>query len=417
MKQFIFKLGFFLVSFILTQFAFGQTGNTTAVKSIDTAVDARLQLPPGFTATIVAEGVGSARHIAVNKQGGLYVKLSKLKEGRGIIYLKDRNGDGIFDEQIAFGEYPGTGIFIRNDYLYASSNDDVYRYKLDSNGEVINVNEPEKIIVGLVNRNRDNSKSIAVDNKGYIYVNVGSYLNACLVDTASKRAPDPCPLLDSVGGIWQFKINKMNQQYKDAVHFASGFKNVVGLDWNSKTNSLFIMHHGRDQLHDLYPEYFTKEQSNLLPAETMYEVHKGADGGWPYVYYDQFQHKKILSPEYGGDGKKVGVKNALDPIVAFPAHLAPNGLLFYTGNMFPPKYKNGAFIAFHGKSPELQKGYLVAFVPFRNNKPTGEWEIFADNFTKGTDQHKPCGLAQAPDGSIYVSDDAKGTIYRIQYNK
>ncbi|MBD0294995.1 MAG: sorbosone dehydrogenase, partial [Flavisolibacter sp.] len=95
MKQFIFKLGFFLVSFILTQFAFGQTGNTTAIKSIDTAVDARLQLPPGFTATIVAEGVGSARNIAVNKQGGLYVKLSKLKEGRGIIYLKDRNEDGI----------------------------------------------------------------------------------------------------------------------------------------------------------------------------------------------------------------------------------------------------------------------------------------------------------------------------------
>lgn len=417
MKKLIFELGLIIVYFASTQLAFAQTDTTSAIKNIDTSVNAKLQLPPGFTATIVAEGLGGARHIAVNKQGGLYVKLSKLKGGKGIIYLKDTNADGKFDVQTAFGDYPGTGIFIRNTYLYASSNDDVYRYKLDNNGEVINPDEPEKIVVGLVNRNRDNAKSIAVDNNDNIYVNVGSYISACLVDTNSRQAPDPCPLLDSVGGIWQFKTDKLNQQYKDGVHYATGFKNSVGLDWNSKTNSLFLMQHGRDQLHDLYPAYYTAEQSSLLPAETMYEVHKGSDGGWPYVYYDQFQHKKILSPEYGGDGKKTSSRKALDPLVAFPAHLAPNGLLFYNGNKFPQKYKNGAFIAFHGKSPELQKGYFVAFVPFKNGRLTSKWEIFADNFTTDKDQHKPCGLAQASDGSIYVSDDSKGTIYRIQYNK
>ncbi len=417
MKKIIPRSAFIIASFALTLTAFAQTDHTSAIKNIDTPVIAKLQLPQGFTATIVAEGLDGARHIAVNKQGNVYVKLSRLKGGNGIIYLKDTNGDGKFDEQTAFGEYTGTGICIRKDYLYASSNDDVYRYKLDDNGEVINANEPEKIVVGLVNKKRDNAKSISVDNNDNIYVNVGSYLSACLVDPGSKQAPNPCPLLDSVGGIWQFKTDKLNQQYKDAVHYATGFKHVVGLDWNRKTNSLFIMQHGRDQLHDLYPEYFTAEQSGLLPAETMYEVRKGSDGGWPYVYYDQFQHKKILSPEYGGDGRKTSVKKALDPIVAFPAHLAPNGLLFYTGNKFPEKYKNGAFIAFHGKSPELQKGYFVAFVPFKNGKPSGEWEIFADNFTIDKDLHKPCGLAQAADGAIYVSDDAKSTIYRIQYNK
>ena len=417
MKKLIFEASLCIASFALTQVAFGQTPITSAIKNVDNPLHAGLQLPPGFIATIVAEGLDGARHIAFNKQGGLYVKLSKLKGGKGIIYLKDKNGDGIFEEQMVFGDYPGTGIYIKKDYLYASSNDYVYRYKLNNKGEVIHPDEPEKIIAGLVNRNRDNSKSIVVDDRGNLYVNIGSYLNACLVDPNSKQAPNPCPLLDSVGGIWQFKTDKINQQYKDGVHYATGFKNVVGLDWNSKTNSLFVMQHNRDQLHNLYPEYFTAEQSNLVPAETMYEVHKGADGGWPYVYYDQYQHKKILSPEYGGDGKKEGVVKALDPVVAFPAHLAPNGLLFYTGKMFPKKYKNGAFIAFHGKSPELQKGYLVAFIPFKNGKPSGEWEIFADNFKTGTNQHKPCGLAQAPDGSIYVSDDAKGTIYRIQYHK
>lgn len=277
MKKLIFELGLIIVYFASTQWAFAQTDNTSALKNIDTSVNAKLRLPPGFTATIVAEGLGGARHIAVNKRGNLYVKLSKLKGEKGIIYLKDTNADGKFDVQTAFGDYPGTGIFIRNNYLYASSNDDVYRYKLDNNGEVINPDEPEKIVVGLVNRNRDNAKSIAVDNSNNLYVNVGSYISACLVDTNSRQAPDPCPLLDSVGGIWQFKTDKLNQQYKDGVHYATGFKNSVGLDWNSNTNSLFLMQHGRDQLHDLYPSYYTAEQSSLLPAETMYEVHKCYD--------------------------------------------------------------------------------------------------------------------------------------------
>lgn len=409
MKQFILKSTLFILSLSLSQFLFSQT-NTS-----DITADAKLQLPEGFTATIVAEGLPGARHIAVNKQGGVYIKLSQLKNGKGIIYLKDTNGDGKFDTQIAFGDYPGTGIYIKDNYLYASSNDDVYRYQLDNNGEVMHPDAPEKIITGLVNHNRDNSKSITVDNNNNIYVNVGSYLNACLVDPNSKQAPSPCPLLDSAGGIWQFKTNKLNQRLKEGVHYGIGFKNVVGLDWNSKTNSLFIMQHGRDQLHDLYPQYYSEEQAGLLPAETMYEVHKGTDGGWPYVYYDQYQHKKILSPEYGGDGKKIAGEKAADPLVAFPAHLAPNGLLFYTGNNFPAKYKNGAFIAFHGNSPELKKGHLVAFVPFKNGKPSGDWEIFAGNFSTDKDTHKPCGLAQAPDGSLYVTDDAGGRIYRIQY--
>lgn len=376
-----------------------------------------LQLPAGFTATIVAEGLGGARHIAVNKQGGVYVKLSRLKDGKGILYLKPAK-DGKYSQQLAFGDYPGTGIFIKGDYLYASSNDDVFRYQLDKNGEVINPSKPDKIVTGLVNRMRDNSKSIAVDNNNHIYVNAGSYINSCLIDPQSRVAPNPCPLLDSVGGIWQFSTNKLNQQYKDAVHYATGFKNVVGLDWNTQTNSLFIMQHGRGDLDALYPSLYTKEQGSQLPAETMYEIRaKGTDGGWPYVYYDQFQHKNVLAPEYGGDGKKSGTHKTVNPVLAFPAHLGPNGLLFYTGSKFPAKYKNGAFIAFHGRSPELQKGYLVAFVPFKNGKPAGKWEVFADNFLINKDQHKPCGLAQAPDGAIFIADDSNGSLYRISYGK
>jgi glucose/arabinose dehydrogenase len=155
-------------------------------------------------------------------------------------------------------------------------------------------------------------------------------------------------------------------------------------------------------------------------------LEEGDDAGWPYIYYDQIQNKKILAPEYGGDGKKTGGENAIDPVMAFPGHLAPNALLFYTGDMFPEKYKNGAFIAFHGswnRAPEEQEGFNVVFVQFKNGKPSGDWEVFADGFAgietiQSPDQaaHRPTGLAQGPDGSLYVSDDAGGTIYRIVYN-
>jgi len=401
MSTLILRTGFFIVSLVSTFIVSAQT----------------LQLPPGFTETIVAEGLGGARHIVVNRQGGVYVKLSRLKDGKGIIYLKDVKKDGRFSQQLAFGDYPGTGLFIRGNYLYASSNDAVYRYLLNKEGEPVDPSKPEKIIEGLVNHNRDNSKSIAVDNNNNIYVNVGSYANACLVDPKSKIAPNPCPLLDSVGGIWQFKANKQNQHYKDAVHYARGFKNVVGLDWNNQTNSLFIIQHGRGDLHNLFPDLYSVEQDGKLPAETMYEVRKGADGGWPYEYYDPFMKKLVMSPEYGGDGKKAGTHKALKPLAVFPAHLGPNAMLFYTGNKFPAKYRNGAFVAFHGKSPDLQKGWMVGFVPFSNGKPAAAYEIFADNFLINKDQHKPCGLAQAPDGSIFVSDDSSGSIYRIQYGK
>jgi mono/diheme cytochrome c family protein len=159
----------------------------------------------------------------------------------------------------------------------------------------------------------------------------------------------------------------------------------------------------------------------------MYALSKGDNAGWPYIYYDLFQKKKMLAPEYGGDGKKEGSSEFIDPVAAYPAHMAPNGLLFYTGNQFPVKYKNGAFIAFHGswnRAPEPQAGYFVVFQPFKDGKPYGSWEVFADNFSgspektaSGRANHRPCGLAMGPDGSLYVSDDAKGTIFKISYDK
>jgi glucose/arabinose dehydrogenase len=286
---------------------------------------------------------------------------------------------------------------------------------------VIDTGKAEEIVQGLVDHGADNSKSIAIDDQNNLYVTVGSYSDACRQEGSGKGIPG-CPLLDSVAGVWQFKADKLHQSYGDAVHYARGIKNAVGLAWNDNTHSLFATQHGRGQFDDKFPQYYTSKQSQELPAETLYELHEGSDAGWPFVYYDPFQKKLILAPEYGGDGKQTASKKYQDPIVAFPAHLAPDDLLFYTGNTFPEKYKNGAFLAFHGQSPALKQGYFVAFVPFKDGKPSGDWEIFADNFAgedlknpTGPIRYRPTGLAQGPDGSLYVSDDMEGAIFRIAY--
>lgn len=390
------------------------------------ADNAGLTLPAGFGALKVAENTGRPRHIVATPQGDLYVKLGRAVNGKSVLLLHDSNGDGKADVTTGMGNYGGTGITIKDGYLYASSDQEVFRYKLNEKDEVINPDAPEKIITGL-RTGQHPSKSIVLDNNHHIYVNIGAYSNSCqeIDRTRDSKGKMPCPVLEDAAGIWQFNADKPNQTQADGVRYATGLRNVVGLDWNQQTNSLFVMQHGRDQLHDNWPEFFDEKQSAELPAECMYEIKKGANAGWPYMYYDQIRHKKMLAPEYGGDGNKEGGQDAIDPIVAFPGHLAPDGLLFYTGSMFPAKYKNGAFIAFHGswnRAPLPQEGYYVAFVPFNNGKPSGNWEVFANGFSglekvssPGEAKHRPCGLAQGPDGSLYVTDDAKGTIYRIMY--
>ncbi len=384
---------------------------------------ANLFLPPGFSASIIADSLGALRHIAINREGNIFVSLSSLHKGDGIYFLEDTNHDGRFDKKTGFATYPGTGIAIRNGYLYSASNTGVYRYPMDSAGRVSDTLHPESIVQGLIDSGRDNSKSIALDDQNHLFVTVGSYNDACREPGSGKGIPG-CPLRNLVGGIWEFSASQPGQGYAEGIQYATGIKNAVGIAWNDDTHRLFAMQHGRGQFDDKFPQYYTPQQSAVLPAETFYELHQGSDAGWPFVYYDPFQKKLILAPEYGGDGKKTSPVSYQEPIVAFPAHLAPDDLLFYTGSLFPEKYRNGAFIAFHGQSPELKKGYLVAFVPFKNGKPSGPWEIFADNFSgvdlrnpRGPVQHRPTGLAQGPDGCLYVTDDLTGSIFKISYQE
>jgi mono/diheme cytochrome c family protein len=237
---------------------------------------------------------------------------------------------------------------------------------------------------------------------------------------------DPCPLLVDHGGIWRFDAEKIGQTQKDGEFYASGLRSIVALDWNTSDQALYAVVHGRDDLHRLWPNHFSQWESALLPSEEFVKIEKGDHFGWPYCFYDQMQGKKVLAPEYGGNGSIIGrCADYKDPIVGFPGHWAPNDLVFYKGDAFPDHYKNGAFIAFHGstnRAPYPQSSYFIGFVPFMDGKPSGEYEIFADGFA-GVDpivntrdaEFRPMGIAFAPDGSMYVGETEKGRIWKVQF--
>jgi glucose/arabinose dehydrogenase len=198
----------------------------------------------------------------------------------------------------------------------------------------------------------------------------------------------------------------------------------VAITWNDEDNSLYAVQHGRDYLHNHAPQFYSKWDQAVLPAEEFMKIEEGDNFGWPYSYYDHFKGKKMVAPEYGGDGIKEA-RGFKAPLMGLPAHWAPNDLLFYKGDQFPSRYKKGAFIAFHGsmnRAPYPQAGYIVAFIPFENGKPTGKWEVFADGFA-GIDtivampdaKYRPMGLSEGSDGSLYLSESKQGKIWRVTF--
>ncbi|MEM8898830.1 MAG: PQQ-dependent sugar dehydrogenase, partial [Bacteroidota bacterium] len=398
---------------------------STLEEDTDSQEQAVLSLPDGFNMTVVADSLGMARHIAVNTNGDIYVKLKKLNEdGHGILRLTDTDGDGIADTQLGFGDFVGTGIEIQGNFLYASSDTSVHRFSLE---EPLSPDaKAETIVTGFPNVRTHEAKSLALDEEGNLFVNVGAPSNTCQEEDRAKGSPgmDPCPLLERNGGIWKFDANKIGQtQVQDGHRFATGIRNAVALDWNPITQKLFAVQHGRDMLKDYG---FSNEQNAKYPAEELFLIQDGDDYGWPYCYYNQDKKQKILNPEYGGDHKIIGRCEGMDqPLYGFPGHWAPNDILFYTGDQFPARYKEGAFIAFHGswnRAPLEQAGYFVVFLPFDGDKPTGEHEVFMDGFagaekTPRKATHRPVGLAQGPDGSLFISDSKQGKIWKVSYEK
>jgi glucose/arabinose dehydrogenase len=414
-----------LFSFSVTAFAAPSIEGVNEADPVDAELG--LRLPKGFSATVLADDVGRVRHIVAADNGWLYGALARSKKRMGAVALRDADGDGVAEERLYFARgLKGTGIGIYDGYLYYGTNVSIIRWKLPEYG--VPTETPELIAHGFLQSRQHAAKTFAFDGKGGLYVNVGAPSNACMEKARTKGSPgvDPCPILEKFGGVWKFDAHKLMQDQADAEHYATGIRNAVAIDWNPMADSLYIAQHGRDQLGEFFPEHYTPAQSAELPSEELHRVGKGADIGWPYSYYDHLAGKRVVMPEYGGDGKAVSDKGQA-PVSAFPGHWAPNDLLFTRAGKLPAAYRGGAFVGFHGswnRTPLPQQGYRVVFVPMDEaGDQVGDWVTFADGFA-GTDviksprdaKHRPMGLAEGSDGAIYISSlMSGGRVWKITY--
>ena len=398
-----------------------------------------ISLPAGFCASVFADGIGHARQMAVAADGTLYVntwsgryyKNDTVPDGGFLVALKDKDGDGRaetverFGETQAEGGHGGTGLALYKGAVYAEINDRIMRYPL-AEGEVAPKARGEVVVSGFPLTGDHPMHPFMITPKGEILSGMGSATNACEVKNRMPGSPgnEPCTEKETRAGIWRYDAGKTGQVFSAKERYASGIRNGEGIAMDA-AGRIFVTQHGRDQLHESWPQLYTAKQGFELPSEEVMELTEGADYGWPECYFDPEQKKLVLAPEYGGDGgKTVGLcARRKAPAAWFPAHWAPNDMKFYEGSAFPKAYRDGAFIAFHGswnRAPGPQGGYNVVFQPMKDGKAAGEHVVFADGFAgavkePGRAAFRPTGLAVGPDGALYISDDVKGRIWRVTY--
>ncbi len=385
-----------------------------------------IRVPSGFCIRVVAKNLGPLRHLAIRENGMIYAIMTSPRHGGGVVALHQAE-PGRVDKIRYFGKVRGTGIALYKRFLYLGENTRIVRYRLDR-GKLVPSGPAAVVVSGFPRQYQHGSKSLAIDENGNLYVNVGAPSNACQRRdrVPGSRGIFPCPLLQSHGGIWRFRAARTGQVFGTAARYATGIRNIVALAWDSRTHALYTAMMGRDQLHGNWPDLYSVAQNAELPGEEFFRVVEGGNYGWPYCYFDSRIERLVLAPEYGGNGRKAGYcTKYLEPLFAFPAHWSPEAMVFYHRREFPRRYRGGAFVAFHGswnRAPLPQRGFVVAFVPWKQDRPGSDWRVFASGFagrnpvmSPGAARFRPVGLAVGSAGGLYVADSQRGWIWRIYW--
>jgi glucose/arabinose dehydrogenase len=341
--------------------------------------DLGITLPPGFRIDIYADNVKGARSMALSPNGVLFVG---TRNAGNVYAILDTNRDYKADKviTIASGLNEPNGVALKDGSLYVAEINRVIRFDAI---EKHLYNPPKPVVINdtFPSDRHHGWKFIRFGPDGKLYVPVGAPCNICMPDY--KHA----------------SLFRMNPDGSDLEKYASGIRNTVGFDWNPETKVLWFTDNGRDMLGDDIPS----DELNRAPE-------KGLNFGFPYMF-----GKDVRDPEFG---KGVDLSKFVKPAMELGPHVASLGMRFYTGNMFPPEYKNQIFIAEHGSWNRSQKiGYRVVAVKVSDGKAISQ-QIFAQGWLKGQSvSGRPVDVQQMDDGSLLVSDDFAGVIYRITYHK
>lgn len=340
---------------------------------------ADIALPPGFSISVYAPNVPGARSMALGTNGTLFVG----SRGEGKVYaLVDRNADGRADEviTIASGLRSPNGVAFRDGALYVAEINRVIRFDAI---ETRLRNPPKAVVVSAAfpDKSHHGWKFIRFGPDGRLYVPVGAPCNVC--DEKDPRFAS---------------IMRMNRDGSNLEIFARGVRNTVGFDWHPRTGELWFTDNGRDWLGDNQPP----DELNRAPK-------LGLHFGFPYLH-----GSGIPDPEYGKNRKK---DEFVLPEMELGPHVASLGMRFYTGAMFPGSYRDQIFIAEHGSwNRSDPSGYRITLVRIRENRAIS-YETFAQGWLKdGKAWGRPVDVQIMSDGSLLVSDDKKGAIYRITYS-
>jgi glucose/arabinose dehydrogenase len=335
-----------------------------------------LQVPAGFTVTLFASGLRGARFIAFAPDGTLLVTERTVGT---ITALPDaaHTGKASGKHTVVSGLTDPTSLYIDHGYLYVGEANRVSRFTLGAN---LTVSDATVLVPNLPTGGNHTTRTVLVGNDGMLYISVGSTCNIC-IEKDARRATVLQYQLDGSGG----RI------------YAKGLRNAVGLANNPITGQVWVTNNGRDNLGD------------DIPPETLYALQDGGNYGWPLCHAGT-----IIDPELGHADDCNGVQA---PLLAMQAHSAPLGLAFTMGTAFPAAY-HGLFIAFHGSwNRTIPTGDKIVYVPLdAKGKVAGPAQDFLIGWqVNGRDSARPVGLAFGPDGALYISDDATGSIFRVAY--
>jgi glucose/arabinose dehydrogenase len=340
-----------------------------------------LTLPSGFTASVFAAGLAGPRFMALGPDGTLYV----TGMAGGVVYaMHDRGGIADDVRTWASGLRGPHGIAVHDGYLYVGEENRVARFKIGPGGE--RAGEAQTVVPDLPSGAGHATRTVGFGPDGRLYVAVGSSCNVCL-ERDERRAA--ISVYDGDGGAGRV--------------FARGLRNAVGITWRPGTAQMWATNNGRDYLGD------------DAPPETVYVVHEGMDAGWP-----RCNPPGTPDPQFGSPTSCQGID---PPAVIAQAHMAPLGLRFYDGKMFPPQLRGDLFVAFHGSwNRSVPVGYKVMRVPFGGgDRPIGPPEDFVTGFlppnsSRGAVWARPVDLLVMPDGAMLITDDDGGAIFRIAYS-